>query len=265
MTIASIVTICGLILLAILGSNLTPYNPMQPDVASKLLPPSVVHLFGTDELGRDIFSRVLFGTRYSLISATIVVAIAMFIGVPIGLVAGYFGGRLDELLMRAADVFLAFPSLVLAMAVVAVFGAGLTKAIIAVAIVWWPTYARLMRAVAISGSRLLYVEAARSLGARHDRIIFRHLLPNSLSPLMVRASMDGGRAVLMTAGLSFIGLGAQPPLPEWGAMVAEGRDFFLNSWWYTTFPSLSIYVVVLAFSFLGDGLRDILDPRLRDH
>jgi peptide/nickel transport system permease protein len=198
-----------------------------------------------------------------LLSAAAVVGLAMLVGVPIGLVSGYVGGRLDEALMRLTDVFLAFPSLILAMAVAAVAGPGLRNAVIAVAIVWWPTYARLMRAVTLYGRELAFVEAARSMGASGGRIIFRHLLPNSLSPLIVRASMDAGRAVLMTSGLSFIGLGAQPPLPEWGAMVARGRDYFLDAWWYSIFPGASIYLTVLAFSLLGDSLRDRLDPRLR--
>jgi peptide/nickel transport system permease protein len=263
MTVMALVLVAGLLVMGLLGAWLTPHDPMKLSVLDKLKPPSPTHPFGTDELGRDLLSRVIFGTRFSLLAAAVVVTIAITIGVPVGLAAGYFGGRVDGALMRLTDVFLAFPSLVLAMAVAAVFGAGLLNAVIAVGIVWWPTYARLMRAVTLSNRGLTYVDAARSLGASHTRILSRHLLPNSLSPLMVRASMDAGRAVLMTAGLSFIGLGAQPPLPEWGSMVARGRDYFLTSWWFSTFPGLAIYVTVLAFSLLGDGLRDIFDPRLR--
>jgi len=263
LTVVAIATIVALVLVALIGPWLALADPLKVDMEQKLRPPSRAHPFGTDELGRDLFSRVVHGTRLSLLAAAVVVGIAMALGVPVGMVAGYAGGRLDEVLMRITDVFLAFPSLILAMAVAAVFGPGLRNAVLAVAIVWWPTYARLMRAVTLVGRGLDYVDAARAMGASNRRIIARHLLPNSLSPLLVRASMDAGRAVLMTAGLSFIGLGAQPPVPEWGAMVARGRDFFLDSWWYSMFPGLSIYVTVLAFSLFGDSLRDMLDPRLR--
>jgi len=230
---------------------------------SKLLPPSPRHLMGTDHLGRDIFSRVLYGSRYSLSIGLGIVLIALLIGIPLGLVAGYFGGRMDEILMRICDGFLSFPTLLLPIVIGGVFGSSMKINMIGLAIVWWPWYSRLLRAQVLVTREQLYVLAAKSMGVRDGVIILRHVISNSISPVLVQASLDLGYAILASASLSFIGIGARPPTAEWGFMISEARPYFLNFWWTTTFPGLAIFLSVFAFNLLGDGLREVLDPKVR--
>lgn len=221
--------------------------------------PSVAHPFGTDQVGRDILSRVIFGTRISLKLGIVVLAFAIGVGVPVGLVAGYLGGPVSMLLMRVTDVFLSIPPLVLALGVSVALDATLTNAMIAIAVVWWPWYARLVHGEVLSVKKETYVEASRGIGAGKVRIMFRDVLPNVLAPITVKFSLDMGYAILVGAGLGFLGLGAQPPTPEWGTMTAQGREFLPDFWWYSTFPGLAIFLTVLGFNFLGDGLRDVFD------
>jgi len=218
---------------------------------------------GTDELGRDIFSRVLYGGRVSVATAIIAVSISLLIGVPLGAVAGAYGGKIDNLIMRITDVFLSFPPLLLAIALVAVMGAGLTNAILAISVSWWPWYTRLVRGQAISVKERVFVQAAETIGTPKSKIIFKHILPNCISPTIVQASMDMGGVILTVASLSFLGLGAKAPLPEWGLMISTGRTFFPDKWWYCIFPGLAIFITVLCFNLLGDAIREILDPKTR--
>ncbi|MEL7647134.1 MAG: ABC transporter permease [Sedimentibacter sp.] len=231
--------------------------------AEKLMPPSMEHPFGTDELGRDIFKRVALGTRISLRTAVLAVGVAILIGVPIGAVAGYFGGIADELLMRVTDIFLGFPSLLLAIVISAFLGPNLNNATLAIALSWWPWYTRIVRGQAVSLKERQFVKASQALGAPSGSIIIKHIVPNCIAPIIVQASMDIGGVILTIASLSFLGLGAQAPTPEWGLMVSTSRNYFLNAWWYSIFPGLAIFFTVLIFNLLGDGLREILDPRTR--
>ena len=233
------------------------------DFNQKLQPPSGEHLFGTDDYGRDIFSMVIYGARTSLRICIIVVSISTIIGIFLGGIAGYFGGVIDEVLMRITDVFLAIPYLILAMAVAAALGRSIDHIMEAMIIVWWPTYARLMRGQVLAVREQQYVEAARSVGASNSRILFRHIFPNSFPPLLVEITLDLGAVLLVAAGLSFIGLGASPGTAEWGLMISSGRIHMFHAWWYVTFPGLAILFVVLGFNLLGDGLRDVTDPKLR--
>ncbi len=223
--------------------------------------PSAAHWFGTDNVGRDIFSRVLFGARVSPVIAIIVLVIACLVGIPLGVAAGFLGGRVDELIMRVTDVFLAFPPLLLALALAAVLPASLTSVTIAIAAVWWPWYVRLIRGQAASVAGRPYVEACRALGLSRMRIIFRHILPNSITPVLVQVSLDVGGVILTASALSFLGLGAQDPVPDWGLMVSSGQSYFTPDWWMVTFPGLAILLTAFAFNLLGDGLRDLLDPK----
>jgi len=247
---------------ALLAPFLAPYDPLAQDLAVRLKPPSPEHWLGTDSLGRDIASRILYGARISLVIGVVVVASAGVFGTFVGLVAGYAGGLVDEALMRLTEVFLAFPALILAMAIAGALGPSLTNAIIAIAAVTWAVYARLTRGQILSLRRREFVEAARAMGASRTRIILRHLLPNALAPLMVQASFDMGSSIIAAAGLSFIGFGAQPPTPEWGVMISEGRNFINTQPWLSLFPGLAILLAVGSFNLLGDGLRDAFDPRL---
>jgi peptide/nickel transport system permease protein len=247
---------------ALLAPLLAPYDPLAQDLAVRLKPPSPEHWLGTDSLGRDIASRILYGARISLIIGVVVVASAGVFGTFVGLIAGYAGGLVDEALMRLTEVFLAFPALILAMAIAGALGPSLTNAIIAIAAVTWAVYARLTRGQILSLRRREFVEAARAMGASRRRIILRHLLPNALAPLMVQASFDMGSSIIAAAGLSFIGFGAQPPTPEWGVMISEGRNFINTQPWLSLFPGLAILFAVGSFNLLGDGLRDAFDPRL---
>jgi peptide/nickel transport system permease protein len=252
-----------LLAVALAGRNATPFDPLRIVPADKLLPPSLLHSFGTDDLGRDLLSRVVAGARISLLVGVLVLAIAMSVGVGLGLVAGYWGGWMDEVIMRTTDIFLSFPRLVLAIAIAATLGPGLYNAMVAVALSWWPWYTRLVRAQLLSLREHEFVQAALSLGAGRPRILVRHLLPNVGTTVVIQASIDFGYAILATASLSFIGLGAQPPTPEWGAIIAQARSYMIDAWWYPTFPGLAIFLAVLGFNLLGDAIRDAFDPRLR--
>ena len=254
-----------LVLIALLAPLIVPFphDTAETHIENRFLPPSSQHFFGTDELGRDVFSRVLYGSRLSLQVGAIAIGLALTIGVPLGVVAGYSGGMLDEVIMRITDVFLSFPPLLLAMAISSLLGPNLTNAMIAIAIAWWPWYTRLLRSEAISIRERDFVQAARAMGASQGKIIFKHVLSNCLTPIVIQASMDFGSIMLTSAALSFLGLGAQPPTPEWGLMVSTGRTYFLTNWWIVTFPGLAIFIAVLSFNLVGDGLREILDPKMR--
>jgi peptide/nickel transport system permease protein len=228
---------------------------------STFLPPSSHHLFGTDPVGRDLFTRVLYGARISLVVAAVVIAFSILVGLPLGVVAGTLGGVADTVLMRITDIFLAFPALLLALALASVLTPSVTNATIAIAITWWPWYARLARGQAASVAGRPFIAACRALGLSPARTIVRHVLPNSLTPLIVQASADVGGVILTAAALSFLGLGAQDPTPEWGLMVNQGQAYFTTQWWLVTFPGAAILLTALAFNLLGDGLRDVLDPR----
>lgn len=252
------------LVLAAFGPLLAPYPADAAGaihLAARLQPPGWAHPFGTDEMGDDILSRVLVGTRTSLWVGITITGIAALIGVPLGIAAGYGGGWLRRVIMRVTDVFLAVPGLVLALAIVAALGPGVMHGVLALSLVWWPGYVRLIEAKALTLRSEPYVEAARTMGAGHGWILWRHILPNCLSPLVIKASMDMGLAILGVASLGFIGLGAKPPAPEWGATMAVARTYMPDWWWYSVFPGLFIFLTVLGFNLFGDGLRDILDPR----
>ena len=246
-------------LVAILAPWIAPY-PLQgagaPNVIAKLQPPSTSYWLGTDHLGRDILSRIIYGARVSLANGLLIVAFSLLIGLPVGLAAGYFGGWIDEALMRSTDVFLAFPALLLAVLMAAALGPGFLNSVIAVAVTWWPWYARLARAEVLVLRGQPYVEAARLAGVSHPRIILRHILPATGRPLTVQAALDVGPALLTAAALSFLGLGILPPTADWGQMVDAGRKFFPARWWYSAMPGMTIFIIALAFSVLGDALRD---------
>jgi peptide/nickel transport system permease protein len=250
------------IVLALTIPHWSPYDPVAQDVVNRLDPPSPQHLFGTDYLGRDVLSRVLFGSRVSLPVAIGVATVSLLLGGLVGAVAGFLGGFLDEIVMRIADITLAFPAIILAMAIVTAAGPGLTNAMIAIVIVGWPQYARLMRAQVLSVRHGEHVTAARAVGVSEARILWRHVVPLCISPLVVAVTLDMGNVLLLASALSFIGLGATPPQAEWGLMVAEGRTKFYQVW-ISGFPGLAIMSMVLGFNFVGDGLRDALDPRTR--
>jgi peptide/nickel transport system permease protein len=247
---------------ALAAPLIAPQSPVDVDVMNRLQPPSSGHLFGTDEAGRDNFSRIVYGARITIPAAFGVIVIATLVGSAVGAMAGYSGGKVDEILMRVVDVVLAFPSILLAMAITAALGLGLKHAMLAMILVWWPEFARLMRGQVLVTKANDYVTSARALGAATWRILGVHVIPNAFPPLVVKATLDIGNAIILTAALSFIGLGAVPPEPEWGAMIAAGRAKF-EYWWAATFPGLAILSVVLGFNFLGDGLQDWLNPRLR--
>ncbi|CAI8952181.1 MULTISPECIES: ABC transporter permease [Pseudomonas] len=250
-----------IILAAAFAPWLAPYEPNKIVFSQKLLAPNWAHWMGTDEFGRDILSRVLYGARTSLIIGVSVTLIAMLIGIPIGLVSGYFGGRVDTLLMRFSDVFLAFPPLLLPIAITAALGSGLANAMLALAVSWFPWYARIMRGAVVRVRSETYIHAARSMGVSHGRILLRHVLPNATTPVIVQGSMDFGYTILAAASLSFIGLGAKPPMVEWGLMAAASRSQLLENPWTVLFPGVAIFVLVLAVNLVGDGLRDVLDPK----
>ncbi|MBE7249083.1 MAG: ABC transporter permease [Actinomycetospora chiangmaiensis] len=236
-------------------------SPVAQDLAARLQPPGRAHLFGTDELGRDIFARTVYGARATLAIVTLVGVIVVPVGLVVGTLAGYLGGWLDAVLMRVTDIFLAFPSLVLALAFAAALGPGIVNAVIAIALTAWPPYARLARAETAAVARTDFIAAAVLQGASTPRILLRHVVPLCLSSVVIRLTLDMAGIILTAAGLGFLGLGAQPPTPEWGAMVAAGRSVVLDQWWVATIPGLAIFVVSLAFNVLGDGLRDVFDPR----
>jgi ABC-type dipeptide/oligopeptide/nickel transport system permease subunit len=259
LALAGLIIIGAWVLIAIFTPLIAPDDPLAQNFAI-LSGPSGAHWFGTDELGRDVFSRVLFGARITLPLSVILVAASMIIGATLGGIAGFFGGVVDNVIMRLADLVFAFPGIILALAVAAALGAQLRNAVIAVVVVSWPSYARLVRSLVLSARSARYVIASRLLGASGLRVLFVDIRPNVAGPVLVLAALDVGNAVLLLSGLSFLGLGAQPPTAEWGAMVAEGVQNF-NDWWVGLMPGLAILTVVLAFNFIGDSLRDMLDPR----
>lgn len=266
LTLTGFLGLIILLIIALFAPQLAPY-PQDARGAThtgnNFLSPSSTHPFGTDEMGRDILSRVLFGARISLQIGVIAIGIALLIGIPLGVLAGYSGGWGDEIIMRITDVFLSFPPLLLAMAISVTLGPSLTNAMIAIAIAWWPWYTRLLRGEVTSVKERSFIEAARAMGTSRLKIIFRHLLPNSIMPIVIQSSMDFGSVILTSASLSFLGLGAQAPTPEWGLMVSTGRTYFLTKWWVVTFPGLAIFITVLSFNLIGDGLRELLDPKTR--
>lgn len=264
LALLSTLVILTFILLAVLAPLVAPYPEQgqgRTNANDAMQAPSQKYLLGTDRLGRDILSRILFGARAALVVPMGVVLFAVLIGAPLGAIAGYKGGWVDEVIMRITDLFLAFPSLLLAMAITASIGRGLDKAAIALVVSWWPWYTRIARGVTVSLREQYFVEAARATGLRDTVIILKHILPNTLSPILVQATVDLGTVILAMGGLAFIGLGTQPPAPDWGLMISEGRTFILKQWWIATFPGIAIFIVVLAFNLLGDVLRDIFDPR----
>lgn len=266
LSLLALIILVLLALIAILAPYIAPYPEDFADAArisEKLLPPSAQHWMGTDELGRDIFSRVLYGTRVSLRAALCAVGLSLVIGIPLGAIAGSFGGWVDNVIMRVTDVFLSFPPLLLAIAMVALMGSSLNNAVLAISLSWWPWYTRLVRGQAISVKERKFVQAAETIGTSRMKIIFKHIIPNCISPVIVQASMDIGGVILTVASLSFLGLGAQLPTPEWGLMISTGRRFFPDSWWYCIFPGLAIFITVLCFNLLGDAIREILDPKTR--
>jgi peptide/nickel transport system permease protein len=262
--LASLTVLALLVVAAVLGPFIAPYpedaqGSIHPDV--RLQGPTRDHLFGTDELGRDVFSRVVLGTRISLLVGVIVLVIGVTIGTVLGAIAGFVGGRVSETIMRFTDIVITIPELILALAIVAVLGRSLPNTMLAIGLVRWPIYCRLVQAQVTGLTMEPFVEAAIAAGARPTRVLFRQILPHCISPVIVRASLDMGLAILAAAALGFLGLGAQDPTPEWGAMVSNARKTFPGSWWNATFPGLAIFATVFAFNVLGDGLRDALDPR----
>jgi peptide/nickel transport system permease protein len=262
LNLVGVVIVLGFLFLAAFGPMLAPYDPNAQDITnSKLLAPSWSHPFGTDELGRDVLSRIMAGTRISLRVAVVVLFFAVVTGTIIGAISGFVGGMVDEILMRFTDMFLAFPAFVLAIAIAASLGKSLNNTMIALSTVFWPWYARLVRAQVLSIKQRDFVDAARSIGLSPSRLLMKHILPNAISVVIIQVTLDVGYAVLATSSLSFIGLGAQPPLPEWGTMMSTARNYFRDAWWYITFPGIALTLTVFAFNVLGDGLQDALDPR----
>jgi len=262
--VAGLVLATALVVIAIFAPLIAPYPGDAGSATHPLesfLPPSSHHWFGTDDVGRDVFSRVVYGARISLSVAAIVIAFSCIVGVPLGIAAGYFGGIVDNVLMRVTDIFLAFPALLLALALASVLTPSVGNATLAIAVTWWPWYARLARGQAASVAGRPYIESCRALGISPFRTLFRHVLPNSITPVIVQASLDVGGVILTAAALSFLGLGAQDPTPEWGLLVSKGEAYFTTQWWLVTFPGAAILLAALAYNLVGDGLRDRLDPR----
>jgi len=262
MALAGVAVVLVWVAVALLAPLVAPYDPIDQQVRQRLQGPSAAHLLGVDELGRDVFSRLLYGGRVSLPVAAVVVLVATVFGTLYGGLAGFAGKWLDEGAMRLVDMVLAFPSLILAMAIAAALGPSIQNSMLALLLVWWPPYARVARGQVLGLKHRDFVIAARALGMPERRILLRHVLPNALAPALVLSTMDFGNAIIITAALSFLGLGAVPPTPEWGAMVAEGREL-IQQWWISTFPGVAIFSVAMACNFIGDGLRDAIDPRLR--
>lgn len=250
------------IVIAIFAPLLAPHDPLLQDLTQSYQAPSAQNWFGTDELGRDVFSRVLYASRLSLPAGLVTVAVSFSIGILFGGLAGYIGGKVDDIMMRFAEMVQSFPPLILAMVIATALKPNITNSIIAMAIIWWPNYARLTRSIVLSIKQNDYVTASKVMGAGHTRMLFKEILPNSIGPLVVMCTLDIGNAILMFSGLSFLGLGVQPPSPEWGAMVSDGVKS-ASKWWVATFPGLSIFTVAVGANFVGDGLRDYLDPKMR--
>ncbi len=263
LAVGGMIIIVIIFLIAGLASFLAPYDPGKTNVSMKLKPPSLQHFLGTDQLGRDAFSRMLFGSRVSLSVGFVAVAISISIGILVGAISGYYSGWTDALLMRFVDIMLCFPSFFLILTVVALLGPSLFKVMVVIGITSWMGTSRFVRAEFLSLRERDFVQAAKALGVKDHRIIFRHILPNALAPVFVTATLDVATAILVEAGLSFLGFGVQPPAPSWGNILTEGRTYIFDAWWLTVFPGLSILLTVLSFNLLGEGLRDALDPRLR--
>jgi peptide/nickel transport system permease protein len=262
MVLVGLVIIAGWVFIALCAPVIAPTSPIQQDIMQRLKAPDRAHFFGTDELGRDIFTRVLYGGRITIPAGILVIVIGCTLGMFVGAIAGFVGGAWDELIMRVSELFMAFPTIILALAITAALGPDLRNAVIALVIVWWPGYARLIRGLVMEVKTREFVEGARSIGASSPYILFRTVLPNCISSAVVLATLDIGNAILSFAGLSFLGLGPDPTSSEWGRMVSTGIDYF-DQWWMWLYPGLAIATLVLAFNFIGDGLRDILDPRMR--
>jgi peptide/nickel transport system permease protein len=266
LSLVGLAMIVFIFLVALLGPAFVPY-PQDAEgavnVRNRFRPPSAQHWFGTDELGRDVFTLVVIGSRVSLSVGVIVLLTATTIGIVLGALAGYWGGLLGEVIMRITDIFLTVPSLILAIAIAAALGASIQNMMLAIALVWWPGYCRLVQAEVSARKQDLYVQAARALGASNWRIIFTHILPNITSPIIVKMSLDMGFAILTAAALGFVGVGARPPTPEWGAMFSAARSYVPQYWWYPIFPGLALFLTVFGFNLLGDGLRDVMDPRAK--
>ena len=250
------------VLVAIIAPLVSPYDPLFQVVENKFQPPSAQHIFGTDKLGRDVFTRVLYGSRFSIPAGLVTVLVSFVIGIFFGGLAGYIGGRVDDIMMRFAEMVQSFPPLVLAMVIASAMGPNITNSVFAMAVIWWPNYARLTRSIVLSVKENDYITAGKVMGAGHTRLLLKEILPNSIGPLIIMCTLDLGNAILMFAGLSFLGLGVQPPTAEWGSMVSEGVETF-NYWWTSAFPALSIFTVALGSNFVGDGLRDYMDPKMR--
>jgi peptide/nickel transport system permease protein len=263
LAVGGLVVIVIMFLIAGSASVIAPYDPGKTEVSMKLKPPSVQHYLGTDQLGRDVFSRMLFGSRVSLSVGFVAVAISICIGILVGAIAGYYGRWVDSVLMRFVDIMLCFPSIFLILTVVALLGPSLFKVMLVIGITSWMGTARFVRAEFLSLRERDFTQAAKALGVKDSRIIFRHILPNALAPVFVTATLDVATAILVEAGLSFLGFGVQPPAPSWGNILTEGRTYIFDAWWLTVFPGLAILITVLSFNLLGEGLRDALDPRLR--
>ncbi len=260
--VAGLIICLAWIVISIFARYIVPYDPLEQSIMERLAGPSSAHLFGTDQLGRDVLSRVLYGGRISLPAGLLVVTSAMIIGTVFGAIAGYVGGLADELLMRFTEIFMAFPIIILAMAIAAALGPSVRNAVIAMIVVWWPNYARIVRSLVIQVKSNQYVESAQAIGASPVRILFRTILPNCLAPALVMATLDIGNAILIFAGLSFLGVGPEPSAAEWGRMVSDGIDHY-DQWWLSAFPGIAIFTAVMALNFIGDGLRDLSDPRTR--
>lgn len=263
LTLTGFIIVGLVVLVGLLAPVLAPYDPNLMDIPARLQGPSSAHPFGTDEMGRDILSRVMYGARISITVGVIIVAVSAAIGVVLGSLSGYFGGRIDQAVMAVTDMILAFPSMVLALALTAAMGPGLLNTMLAVIIVRIPMYTRLMRGQVLVQKEQQYVRAARTFGEKPFWIVARHIVPNCLTPLMVQMTLGIGDAILIASSMSFIGLGAQPPTPEWGAMISTARVYAIDQWWYAAFPGLSILITIMGFNLIGDGIRDILDPRSR--
>lgn len=261
--LAGILIVSIISVLSILAPIIAPYDPLDQRLDERLSPPSSKHIMGTDKLGRDIFSRVLYGGRISLFIAISSVALAVAIGMLIGLISGYVGGSVDNVLMRITDMFLAFPALILALAIAAMLRPGLVNVIVAIALSTWPQYARVARAITLQIKSEPYIEAAISIGSTRIRVLAIHIVPMVIPQTMIQAALNLGGAILTAAGLGFLGFGVPPPTPEWGLMVSEGRDVIQSHWWISTFPGLMIFLSVVGFNLIGDQLRDILDVRYR--
>lgn len=266
LSVVGLIMVSFIVIVALLGPALVPFPQDATGTTrmkDRMLGPNDVYLMGTDDVGRDVFSRTVIATQTSLVIGVVVLVIAILIGLPLGAISGYFGGWIDEIIMRVTDVFLTVPALLLAMAMAAALGAGMTNAMLAIALVWWPGYTRLVRGQVLALREQDFIEAGRALGANRWHILWKHVIPNVLSAVIVKASLDMGFAILVTAGLGYIGVGVQAPTPEWGVMISEGRGFLREAWWISVFPGIGMFITVLGFNLLGDGLRDIFDPKQR--